>query len=80
MIEFRITRYGAEYDAEALRRAIDRRGMTTRRAAHQCGMGHQEMERLLNPYPGRRTHWKTLNRLRKALDLTDEEVKEIWSG
>ena len=74
----RRTRHGALYNAEALREAVQKRGMTVRAISRKLGTGDQEIMRWLKPRPGQRMHWNSMNRLRKALNLTEEEVRAIW--
>ena len=72
------TRYGVSYDADALREAVERRKIHLRELSRKCGVGDQDLKNWLNPYPGRRMHWKSVDRLRKALKLTDAEIRQIW--
>lgn len=71
-------RYGAEYDAAALREAMDDRGVTVNELAILCRVSRGSVRLWLNPPPGRRMHWKTINRIRAALRLTEEQVGGIW--
>ena len=71
-------RYGAEYDPGALRAAMEARGLTEHEMARLCGVCNGEVRKWMNPPSGRRMHWKTVNRIRAALSLTEEQVNRIW--
>lgn len=71
-------RYGAEYDPAALRSAMEQKGIGVNDMAVLCNVGRDEVRRWLNPQPGRRMHWKTMSRIRAALELTEAEARGIW--
>ena len=72
------TKHGVLYNPEALRTAVLRRGMSVRMLSRRCSTGDQQVKQWLDPKPGHRMQWKTMDRLRKVLNLTEEEVRAIW--
>lgn len=71
-------RYGAEYDPAALRLAMEQRGVSVNEMAILCAVARGAVKSWLDPEPGRRMHWITMNRIRAALELSEAEVRGIW--
>ena len=74
----RLCRHGAEYDPAALRAAMERSGCAVHDMARRCGVSDYEARRWLNPPAGRRMRWESMNRIRIALELTEDQVRGIW--
>ena len=71
-------RFGAEYDPAALRTAMEQRGVPVNDMAILCAVARSTVKGWLEPKPGKRMHWATMNRIRAALELSEAETRGIW--